>query len=308
MGEWERGGMREWKIAAENADRCGEAPIWDHRSARLLWTDIPADIVYTLHPATGQTSVASRGVSVSGIALDRGGGLVLAGSGGLHLLDPDGACRPIVRDHEGTPLLFNDLLADPAGRIYAGTIYWDEEMEKPGALYLIHPGGQIETVDDGIELANGLALSPDDRTLYFADSAARRIYAFEVDPRSGRLSNRRTLAHVSVDDGIPDGLTSDSEGFLWCACWYGGQVVRFDPEGCIERRVRLPVRQVSSLAFGGPHYGDLYVTTAAEPWPSRLAPAHYDPGATNQGGALYRMPAPVPGRAEHAVAFGPNGG
>ena len=82
-------------------------------------------------------------------------------------------------------------------------------------------------MDEGIELANGLALSPDDRTLYFADSAARGIYAYDVHPGTGGLSERRVLSRIPVDDGIPDGLTTDADGFIWCACWYGRQVLRF---------------------------------------------------------------------------------
>jgi D-xylono/L-arabinono-1,4-lactonase len=286
----------------EHPDRCGEAPIWDRRSGRLLWTDIPADVIYALDPASGEASVAHRGVNVSGLALHAGGGLVGAGAAGLHVLtDPEP--RTVVTEDAGEPLFFNDILAAPDGRIYAGTLYWGEEMEKPGCLYLIGRGGTVEIVDEGIELANGLALSPDEHTLYFADSAVRRIYAYEVSAVSGRLSGKRTFVELGVEDGIPDGLTTDSEGFVWCACWYGGQVLRFDPEGRIERRVALPVQQVSSLAFAGPDLMDLYITSAAEPWPSRLAPSGYDPGAPNQGGALYRLRAPVPGRAEHVASL-----
>ena len=295
-----------FEILAANPDRCGEGPIWDPRSQRLYWTDIPAEMVHALQPATGERAVVSRGVGVSGLALDRGGGLILAGSGGLHLHHPDGGLRTLISEHQGEPLLFNDILADPAGRIYGGTIYWGEEMEKPGSLYAIHPTG-VEVVDEGLELANGLCLSPDDRTLYVADSAARRIYAYDVDPRSGGLSGKRTLVRLPVDDGIPDGMTTDSEGFIWCACWYGGQVLRFDPDGRVERRIPLPALQVSSLAFGGADYSHLYVTTAAEPWPSRLAPAGYDAALPDQGGSLYRIPAPGHGRPEHLAAFGAGG-
>ncbi|MFN3653157.1 MAG: SMP-30/gluconolactonase/LRE family protein [Armatimonadota bacterium] len=291
-----------WEVVSAGPDRCGEAPLWDSRAGRLLWTDIPADRVYALDPASGERSVVSRGVSVFGLALHAGGGLVLGGASGLHLLSAGGELRTVLSEHDGTPLPFNDLLAAPDGRIYAGTIYWGDEMERPGSLYLLHPDGRVEAVDDGVELANGLALSPDDRTLYFADSAARTIYAYDVDPGTGRLSGKRRHVLLPVDDGIPDGITTDAEGFLWCACWYGGQVLRFDPDGRLERRIPLPVPQVSSLAFGGPDYTDLYVTTAAEPWPSRLAPRGYDPTA-EQGGALYRLRPGVAGRPEYVARF-----
>ncbi len=291
------------EILVNHPDRCGEAPIWDPRAQRLLWADIPADVVYTVDPQSGLTEVLSRGLNVSGIALDRSG-QVLAGAGGLYLRSQDGGVRTLLTEHEGITLVFNDFLAAPGGRLYAGTIYWGAEMERTGCLYLVHPGGGIETVDDGIELANGLALSPDDRTLYFADSAARRIFAYDIHPNSGRLSGRRILVEIPTDDGIPDGLTTDSEGFLWVACWYGGKVLRCDPEGKIERRVPLPALQVSSVAFGGPECTELYVTSAAEPWPSHLAPPGYDASAPNQGGALYRLRPGVAGRAGHVASLG----
>jgi D-xylonolactonase len=176
-------------------------------------------------------------------------------------------------------------------------------MEKPGHLYLVEPTGTARVVDDGIELANGLALSPDSRTLYFADSAARRIYAYDVDPASGSLSRKRTFATFPVEDGIPDGLTTDTRGFLYCAMWYGSQVLRIDPDGRIEQRIPIPAVQSSSIAFGGDDLTDVYVTTAAEPWPSRLAPAGSDPGKMPMGGPLYRVRVDVPGRAEFVTGF-----
>jgi D-xylonolactonase len=159
-------------------------------------------------------------------------------------------------------------------------------------------------VDEGIEIANGLGFSPDNRTLYFADSARRVIFAYDVDASSGDLSRRRIFVQVPRDEGLPDGLTVDRKGFVWCAQWYGSQVVRYDPEGRVERRIALPVRQVSSVIFGGDDLSDLYVTTAADPWPSPLAPAGYDASAADQGGSLYRIRLDVQGRSDFPAALG----
>jgi D-xylonolactonase len=208
----------------------------------------------------------------------------------------------IAADFHDEKLSFNDILAGPAGRVYAGTLYWGETMQRPGRLYLIHPTGRIQEVDDGIELANGLALSPDDRTLYFADSAARRIYSYEVNAQTGELSRRALLVQIAAEDGIPDGLTVDLHGFIWCAQWYGGQVVRYDPDGTIERRIPMPVKQVSSVAFGGKELDELYVTSAAEFWPSHLMPAAIDPKA-KMGGTIYRLKTGVQGRPEHTAGL-----
>jgi sugar lactone lactonase YvrE len=281
-------------------NRCGEAPIWDAQNNRLLWTDIGASIVYAHHPGATTRSIISQGLPVSGIALNRDGRLVFAGATGLHLFRAPGDHKTILSERAGETLLFNDILADPSGRIYAGTVYWDDNgMQHPGKLYLIDRHGSERVVEQGIELSNGLAFSPDDRTLYYADSGARSIWSYEVDPGSGLLSHRRLFARVPGDEGIPDGLAVDSEGFLWCAQWYGGQVVRYDPDGRVNRRVPLPVRQVASLNFGGPDLLDLYITTAAENWPSALAPPGYDYTTGKFGGGIYRLRLEVPGKPEH---------
>lgn len=288
------------ETVAQDGNRCGEGPVWDGERGRLIWTDIESGLVYQLFPATGEKSLLSQGLMVAGIALNWTDELVFAGATGLHLWRGQDNYRTLLSEYEGESLCFNDILADPQGRIYAGTLYWGAEgMEKPGKLYLVDTDGAARVVDEGLQLANGLGLSPDDRTLYFADSAARRIYAYDVDPTTGGLSNRRVFVQVPGEEGIPDGLTVDAEGFVWSAQWYGGQVVRYDPDGRVERRIAMPVTQVSSVAFGGPYLTDLYITTAGEPWPSDLAPAGYDFDRANTGGSLYRVRLDIAGRPEH---------
>ena len=211
----------------------------------------------------------------------------------------------IAAEHEGEPLAVNDITADSAGRLYAGTMFWtDDGMKKHGKLYLIDTDGSVRVVDEGIELANGLALSADGRTLYFTDSTARVIYAYDVEPATGGLSRRRVLVRIGLDEGIPDGLTIDVEGYLWSAQWYGAQIVRYDPDGKVHSRVPMPVTQVSSCGFGGPEYRDLYITTAAGSWASPYAPTGYDYDAGNFGGSLYRLRVDVPGRPESICRIG----
>lgn len=281
---------------ARDGNRCGEGPIWDVERQRLLWDDNAVNAVYELVPGTGAKRLLTSEVNVSGIALDRTGALVFGGSGGLHLWTP-GWRRTLAA---GLPI--NDLIADPQGRLYAGTIHWGPKgMEKPGQLILVSREGR-KVVEEGIGIANGLGFSPDDKTLYFTDSAARRIYAYRV-AADGGLSDRRVFVQVPREEGLPDGLTVDREGFVWSAQWYGSQVVRYDPDGQVERRIALPVRQVSSVAFGGPDLTDLYITTAGEGWESDLAPPDYDFKAANLGGSLYRVRLEIQGRPEHRTAM-----
>jgi D-xylonolactonase len=225
--------------------------------------------------------------------------LVVCGATGLHLWKEQDQFVTLASQHESEPLVFNDMIADPDGGVYAGTLYWDERgMTKHGKLFHISPAGKIQVVEDGTELANGLGFSADGRTLYFADSAARAISAYDVDRCDGSLRNKRIFVRVGEDEGIPDGLTVDSEGFVYSAQWYGGQVVRYDPDGKAQQRIKLPVTQVSSVAFGGTDLCDLYVTTAADPWPSALRPSGFDPSAPT-GGGLFRIRVQTPGVKEH---------
>jgi D-xylonolactonase len=280
----------------DNGDRCGEGPLWDFRLKRMIWTDIPASVVYSYDPRTGKTDVISRGASAGGLALRAGGGYLLVGPEGLHRVDAGAAAaaaagqtRPVPLDLGGKKPVFNDCVVDPHGRLYVGAYYWGDEMIEPGTLYLVDEKLNARPVAENIELSNGLGLSPDNKTLYFADSTAGKILAFDVNPTSGELKNRRTFANVPLDEGLPDGLTVDSDGFVWCAQWYAARVVRYDPDGKVERRVKTPAKQTSSCAFGGEDLTDLYITTAAEHWPSRFMPKGYDATAGTLGGALYRI-------------------
>ena len=244
-----------------------------------------------------------RGTNVSTIALGRDGGLVFGGGGGLWKWTEKSGCESIVAEHEGEALAINDMIADARGRIYAGTVYWGANgREKHGKIYLVDSSG-VKVVEEGIELANGMGFSRDGRTFYFADSALRRIYSYRVDERDGKLSERKTFVQLQKDDGLPDGLTVDAQDHVWCAFWYGGEVMRFDPDGKVQRVIEVPAIQTSSIAFGGREMDELYITTAAEAWPSGLAPATYHAEAQNQGGGLYRIKPGVRGKGEYLAEF-----
>ena len=171
-------------------------------------------------------------------------------------------------------------------------------LEQEGKIYLIDPSA-VRIVEEGVELANGMGFSRDGRIFYFADSALRRIYSYRVDDRSGQLSERKTFAQLKSEDGLPDGLTVDAEDHLWAAFWYGGKVMRLDPDGKVQRVIEVPAIQTSSVAFGGTEIDELFIATAAEAWPSDLAPPTYRADEPNQGGGLYRIRPGVRGKGEY---------
>ena len=129
------------ELVVDSGDRCGEGPIWDFRGKRLLWTDIPGDVVYEWRD--GKKDLVHRGTNVSTIALARDGGLVFGGAGGLWKWTEKSGCQSIVAEHEGEALAINDMIADPRGRMYAGTGYWGASgREKYGKIYLIDASGR----------------------------------------------------------------------------------------------------------------------------------------------------------------------
>ena len=290
------------EIFADEQTLCGEAPLWDAATQRLLWVDNERGLVFARSMNDAVTTVLHRDYPAFGLALNNDGRLVMAGPRGVALRSTDGAMTIVLENPEGCDCFFNDAMASAAGGLYAGSFHWDEKgMQRTGQLYHVTASGEAQIMDEGFQLSNGIAMSPDNRTLYFADTIARTIYAYEI-ALDGRLANRRIFARVCREDGLPDGLTVDAAGFVWCALWYGGQVVRYDPEGRIERRITLPAKQVSSLMFGGPDMTELFVTTAASHWPSDYQPAGFNPQAP-MGGAVYRLRSDVVGKPEHRCRF-----
>ena len=292
----------ELEIMADDGNVVGEGPIWDGERQRLLWTDIESGLVYQID-ARGVKSTISRDLMVGGIGLNDDGRLIFSGNG-VHLWQGQDDYKTILSEFEGEALVFNDTIIGPQSRLYAGTVYWGGDgREKLGKLFLIQADGSAKVMVDDVELSNGLGFSPDNRTLYYTDTAARKIYAFDVDDASGELSNKRVHVTVPDDEGIPDGMTVDAEGFVWSAQWYGEQVVRYDPDGMVERRIPMPVKQVSCVSFGGPDLTDLYISSAATSWRSDVAPPGYDFDAPNIGGALYRLRVDVQGKPEHVASW-----
>ncbi|HZZ43947.1 MAG TPA: SMP-30/gluconolactonase/LRE family protein [Tepidisphaeraceae bacterium] len=289
------------EIIANKYDRCGESPLWDWRKPALFWNDINGRIVHQMDPHSGHIISLATISQPAGMALAVGGGLLVAGADGIYTIN-DGKTLPMMKGIDGRTTPFNDIVATPTGQIYAGTLFWgDVAMDRTGCLYLINVANKSAVVvDEGIELSNGIGLSPDGHTLYYSDSTARRIYAYDINPDQ-TLSRKRVFAAVPDSEGIPDGLTIDAEGFVWSAQWYGGQVVRYDPDGKIERRIALPVKQVSSLAFGGDEMDCLFITTAGEHWDSAFVPRGYSPTTGMIGGALFAIRPGVQGRREHEV-------
>jgi D-xylonolactonase len=291
------------EIVADEKNRYGESPCWDAVAGRLLWVDNFSGDLYSHVPATRSTRQIAAGIPLNAVAVNHDGRLVIAGASGILLRDESGRMERVIAEHDGEQLVFNDITVGPDGSIYGGTFYWGANgLERHGRLLLIRGDGTATVLDDGITLSNGLGFSPDGRTLYFTDTMERTIYRYDVHVATGLVHDRRVFVNVPVTEGLPDGLAVDSEGFVWSAQWYGGEVVRYDPDGHVERRLAVPAQQVSSVAFGGADLADLSITTAGEYWPSDMQPPAFDPAGA-MGGPLYRCRPGMLGQAPRRAAF-----
>jgi len=294
--------------AADAGDLCGECPLWDPESQSLFWTDCVGLQFRRFDWVSRQYATVRSGIEIYGFRRNRSGGFVVTNPAGVWTWDGGGELAPVAGEAAGARLQLNDCTADSAGRLITASFFYDPANPyPPGRLLRIDTGGQIAVLDEGFHLSNGLGLSPDERTLYFADSATRRIWAYDYDVRSGSAANRRIFVQVPATEGIPDGLTVDAGGFVWSAQWYGGCVVRYDPDGHEERRLAVPAKQTSSVTFGGPDLTDLFITTAAKSESMPLMPPGYDPSSGFFGGPLYHVATDIQGQEPRMADIRPRG-
>jgi sugar lactone lactonase YvrE len=282
--------MGKVELIVDMGDLCGESPIWEPDLSQLYWTDIVGRNFQRYSPDLNRYELLHHGLEINGFALKEGGGFVITNSHGVWRWDGVNEPTSVLAEIEGHRCRLNDCIADPVGRLLTGSWHYDPNANyELGKLISIDVDGRSSILDEGIHGSNGLAFSADQRTLYFADSVLRTIYAYDYDLERGTVANRRVLVKLAPEEGLPDGLTVDSEGFVWSAQWYGGCVIRYDPDGHVERRIALPAKQIASLTFGGLDLSDIYITTARSDGPSPLRPHNYDPTTGTIGGALYRV-------------------
>jgi sugar lactone lactonase YvrE len=241
----------------------GESPVWVPEEQALYWTDIPGKTLNRFDPATGANRVWPMPEEVGSFALREGGGLIAALRSGFALIDLErGQIERLIDPEADRPEnRFNDGRCDRQGRFWAGSMNEPRDA-RSGALYRLDSDHRCQRMADDVMVANGLAFSPDDRVMYWSDSRALTIWAFDLDAASGEIENRRVFARLEPHQGGPDGAAVDAEGGYWSACYRGARVMRFRPDGTIERKIRLPVSRVTMCAFGGPDLRTLYITSA----------------------------------------------
>jgi len=287
-------------------DLCGECPVWAADQQHLYWTDCVGLSFHCLDWRTRVHRVIAKSVEVYGFRPNVGGGFVVTNTAGVWLWEPGSKLRPVASEAAGQQLQLNDCCADAQGRLLTTSFFYNPADDyKLGRLIRIDNNGAAVVLDEGFHLGNGIGFSPDQSVLYVTDTVARKIYAYDYETASGSASRRRTLVEVPGEEGIPDGLAVDAQGFLWSAQWYGACVVRYDPDGRRERRIAVPAKQTSSVAFGGPDLTDIFITSAAQSEKLPVMPAGYDSDSGVIGGALYHINPGIAGQPQRAASIYP---
>lgn len=281
-------------VVVDFGNEFGENPLWDGERGKLYWCEHDFDSsarLFSFDVAVDEARIVHETGYVGGFTLNDDGSLLLFKKGNeIARLDTASWHEETVREDplpgEDPAMLFNDVAADPAGRVFCGTRYLDE---RDGALHRVDPDGSVHRVLDGVQFANGIAFSPNEETVYFADSFARTVSAYEYDVSDGSLRNPETVRTVPEDEGVPDGIAVDEDGAIWVAHAFGGQIGRYSPSGDRLTTVDVPVGLVTNLAFGRPGLDWAYVTTGggqdkAEHGESAGALFSFDPGVRGRPG------------------------
>lgn len=260
--------MLRIEVFSDGKDLLGEGPLWDERRERLYWIDSYAPCVHRSDLKGTDRRTWRLPEPVGSMALREQGGAVVSLRSGFHFLDFDSGTVTrinVTQPGELRPRL-NDGKVDRQGRFVAGSMDF-AEAEPVGKLFRLDPDLSLATLDTDIICSNGPCWSPDGCTFYFADSFKRTIFAYDYDIATGGVLSKRVFATFAGRlSGYPDGATVDAEGCVWSVEVYAGRLVRFSPDGVVDRIVGLPVYSTTSLTFGGPGLDTAFVTSMARPF------------------------------------------
>jgi sugar lactone lactonase YvrE len=258
--------MTEITCVVDSKSLLGESTYWDPKARVLWWIDIWGPTIHRFDPATGRDDTWTAPEYLGCLAVREKGGLVLSMISGFFFFDPaTGAFEPIVDPEAEMPdTRFNDGKTDRQGRFWSGSMF--EAEGKPPAkiasLYRLDSDLSVHRMVDGVGCSNGLAWSPDSRTMYYTDSHTSLVWAWDFDPASGDIANRRVFLDLGAEGYIVDGATVDSEGTYWLTVPFKGKVLAYDPKGKLVTSIDMPTDLPTCCEFGGEDLDTLYVTSA----------------------------------------------
>ena len=281
------------ECVVEARNTVGESPLWSAREAALYWVDIPQGLVQRWKPESNERRSWRLPAAVGSIGLRERGGLVVAMRSGFHLFDLETEALTFLCHPE--PGLASNRLNDgkvsPEGRFWAGTMDDRPEKEPVGSLYRLDVDHRCTRMAGGVKVSNGLAWSPDGRTMYHSDSRGGAIFRHAYDPEAGAIGAREVFAHMQPEWGRPDGGATDEEGCYWSCGVAAGRLNRFSPRGELIAYVELPVMHPTMPCFGGPEGRTLYLTSHRESYSAE------DLARTPQAGGMFMLEPGVAGAA-----------
>jgi len=241
----------------------GEGPLWNTKEKAIYWLDIDGKKIQRFYPETRKYESFDMPVKICLMAFREKGGMICGAEDGFYFWDPETQKMDFITHPEKgkKEARLNDGKVDRKGRLWAGTMTFEGATS---ALYRMDADLRVSKMVSEATIANGVGWSPDNHTMYFVDSIRYVINAFDYDLATGTISNRRPFVQMDADFGIPDGLTVDSEGYVWCAVYGAWKVMRYDPSGKVSAEIRMPVSKPSSCMFGGKNLNKLYVTSISD--------------------------------------------
>ena len=266
----------------------GEGPLWHPGWQELLVVDVPRGDIHRFDMELGLRGTIACGRPTSAVTWQADGSILCFHDRGLisRVANPLASPEPVLTLAEEADGMFNDVIADPRGRILCGAL---PIGSRPGRLYSIEPDRSYRILLDDLQEPNGMSFAADGGVLYFADSVGQTIWRIPYDPASGAIG-RRSEFWRTIGDELPDGLTVDADDNVLCAIWNGGCIVRLNADGEVADRLGLPARRLTSVAFGGAGLDALYVTSALQEGPA---------GAGDEAaGAVFRLRGAGTGRPE----------
>ena len=288
--------MTSVDIAYPAAAILGECPVWSPDDNMLYWVDIEGRVIHRFDPATGTDESRQTHARPGSLVRTFDPGRLLVGME-TELVWFDWATGTSQTwqtvEPAGTGNRLNDGRADPAGRYWVGSMYEDVSAGRfDGQLYRIDTDGSIHTMRSDVGVANGLAFDPDRSRMYFADTLHDTVWRYDYDYETGDVRNATPFLDFSELPGHPDGACVDSEGCYWVAAVWAWAVMRFTPEGRLDRTIKLPVEAPTMPAFGGEDLSTLYVTSISTGGSRLPSPEQEHPGA------LVAIDAGVTGRVD----------
>jgi sugar lactone lactonase YvrE len=254
----------EVTVAYETDAKLGEGAIWNHETNELYWIDIEGKSLNMFNPKTKQNRSFSTASQIGTVVPKNNKEALIALIDGVYTMNLETGQTTVFADMTDvlTGCRLNDGKCDPAGRLWVGSMHWQQEIGK-ATLFSIQNDSTVTTKIDSVTISNGIVWTKDKKTMYYIDTPTSQIKAYDYDNATGNISNERVAVEISKDLGFPDGMAIDAEDMVWVGMWNGNAVIRFNPKtGELLQKIEVPAHNVTSCAFGGDNLETLFITSA----------------------------------------------